>query len=184
LSTISERGTSSNAAFHVNANDGATPTNNGRWERLVSPAVTVPADADWVELELDVCTDTEDEPALNVQAYDGLFLRVFDGTPGDLTRSVLVEAFEQDFTTGTRFGYPKHFPRNDNPFYFEDMSAWAGDSEGIRHVTLRLAGMAGARVQLRFEFAQDEILTCANVRPGHSCGVLVDNVKMTSFKAR
>jgi hypothetical protein len=177
-------GSSSNAAFHVNANDGATPTNNGRWERLISPAVIVPADADWVEVELDVCTDTEDEPALNVQAYDGLFLRVFDGTPGDLTRSVLVEAFEQDFTTGGRFGYPKHFPRSGNPFYFEDMSAWAGDSGGIRHVKIRLPGMAGTTAQLRFEFAQDEISTCADVRPGHSCGVLVDNVKLTSFKAK
>lgn len=177
-------GTSSNAAFHVNANDGAAATNNARWERLLGPVVTVPSDADWVEIELDLCTDTEDEPALKVQAYDGMFLRVFDATPGDLTRSVLVEAFEQGFTTGTRFGYPKHFPRSGNPFYFEDMSAWAGDSGGIRHVKMRLAGMAGTTVQLRFEFAQDEIFTCANVRPGHSCGVLVDNVKMTSFKAR
>ena len=117
-------GTSSNAAFHVNANDGATPANNGRWERLISPAVIVPADADWVEVELDVCADTEDDPAFNVQVYDGLFLRIFDGTPGDLTRSVLAEAFEQDFTTGTRFGYPKHFPRSGNPFYFEEWCRW------------------------------------------------------------
>ena len=64
------------------------------------------------------------------------------------------------------------------------MSVWAGDSGGIRHVKMRLPGMAGTTAQLRFEFAPDEIFTCANVRPGHSCGVLVDNVKMTSFKAK
>jgi hypothetical protein len=177
-------GTPSRAAFHVNANDGTVPGNNGRWERLISPLVSVPADADWVEVELDVCTDTEDEPAFRVQAYDGLFLRVFDATPGDIAKSVLVEAFQQDFTTGGLFGYPKHFPRNGNPFYFEDMSAWAGDSGGIKHVKMRLPGMAGTRVQLRFEYAQDDLFACDFVRPGHSCGVLVDNVKVTSYKAQ
>jgi hypothetical protein len=177
-------GAASNGAFHVNANDGLNPGNNARWERLIGPAVNVPADADWVEVEFDVCTDTEDDPSFNVQAYDGLFLRVFDGTPGGVGRSELIEAFQQDFTTGNAFGYPKHFPRNDNPSYFEDMSVWAGDSGGFRHVKVRLPGMAGARAQLRFEFAQDDLATCADVRPGHACGVLIDNVTMTSFKAR
>ncbi|MEP6915353.1 MAG: hypothetical protein ABJC89_06885, partial [Acidobacteriota bacterium] len=140
--------------------------------------------AQWVELEMDICTDTEDDPAFNVLAYDGVFLRLFDATPGDTARSVLVEAFEQEFKTGSSNGYPKHFPRSSNPAYFEDMSAWAGDSGGIRHVKLRLPGLAGTMVQPRFEFAQDAFGTCADVRPGHACGVLVDNVKLTSFKAK
>ena len=177
-------GTPSNAAFHVNANDGATSGNQGRWERLIGPVVSVPADAQWVEVEMDICTDTEDDPAFNVQAFDGMFLRIFDATPGGVARSVLVEAFEQDFRTGSLSGYPKHFPRSGNPFYFEDMSAWAGDSGGIRHVRMRLPGMAGARVRPCVEFTQDDIATCADVRPGHACGVLVDNFKVTSYKPR
>jgi len=64
--------------------------------------------------------------------------------------------------------------------YFEDMSVWAGDSHGSRHVRLRLPGMAGSTAQLRFEFTQDAIGTCADVRPGHTCGVSVDNVVVTS----
>jgi uncharacterized repeat protein (TIGR01451 family) len=40
--------------------------------------------------------------------------------------------------------------------------------------------MAGSRAQLRFEFAQDGLATCADVRPGHACGVLVDNVVVQS----
>jgi hypothetical protein len=177
-------GTTSNAAFHINANDGATPGNQGRWERLIGPVVSVPADAQWVEVEMDICTDTEDDPAFRVQAFDGMFLRFFDATPGGFSRSVLVEAFEQDFKTGSQSGYPKHFPRSNNPAYFQDMSAWAGDSGGIRHVRMRLPGMAGATVQPRVEFTQDDIATCADVRPGHACGVMVDNFKVTSYKAR
>ncbi len=177
-------GTTSNAAFHVNANDGSDPNNNARWERLFSPAFVVPADANFVDVEFDVCTDTEDDPNFNVLAYDGLFLRVFDGTAGDTARSVLAEAFETDFTTDGFNGYPKHFPRNSNPFYFEDMSVWAGDSGGLHHVKMRLPGMAGATAQLRFEFAQDDFSTCADVRPGHACGVLVDNVVVKAVKAR
>jgi hypothetical protein len=177
-------GSTSNGAFHTNANDGASPFNNARWERLFSPTVTIPADSQWAEVELDVCTDTEDDPNFNVLAYDGAFLRVFDATPGDSTRSVLAEAFASDFMTGSLFHYPKHFPRNSDPAYFEDMSVWAGDSGGLQHVKIRLVGLAGTTVQLRFEFAQDEFGTCADVRPGHSCGVLIDNVKFTSFTAR
>jgi hypothetical protein len=97
---------------------------------------------------------------------------------------VLVEAFEQGFTTGGFDGYPKHFPRNGNPSYFQDMSVWGGDSGGIQHVKLRLPGMAGATAQLRFEFAQDDVATCADVRPGHTCGVLVDNVVVKAVKSR
>jgi hypothetical protein len=177
-------GGGSNAAFHANANDGVVPDNQARWERLFGPPVSVPADAAWVELEFDVCTDTEDNPALQVQAFDGLFLRLADLTPGGTPRSVLAEAFAQDFTTGDKNGYPKHLPRSDNPDYFEDMSVWAGDSGGVRHVKMRLPGLAGTSVQLRFEYTQDDVFTCADVRPGHACGVSVDNIKLTSFKAR
>jgi hypothetical protein len=43
--------------------------------------------------------------------------------------------------------------------------------------------MAGTVAQLRFEYAQDELGTCADVRPGHSCGVIVDNVKVQWVKS-
>jgi hypothetical protein len=96
---------------------------------------------------------------------------------------VLIEAFADEFTTGSFFHYPKHFPRSGNPAYFEDMSAWAGDSGGFRHVRLRLPGMAGSTAQLRFEFTQDEFATCADVRPGHTCGVAVDNLIVRSVRS-
>ncbi|MCU1283127.1 MAG: glycosyl hydrolase, repeat-containing protein [bacterium] len=180
-------GAKSNGAFHVNAADGpvganGTPGNPTRWERLLSPAITVPADAGDVTLEFDVCYDTEDDPSFNVLAYDGFFLRIFDGTAGHLARSVLVDAFQSKFTTGGVQGYPKHFPRGSGGVYFEDMSAWAGDSAGMKHVKLRLPGMAGTTVQLRWEYTQDGGGICSDVRPGHDCGVLIDNIVMKSEK--
>ena len=47
--------------------------------------------------------------------------------------------------------YPKHFPRSSNTAYFQDMSAWAGFSNGVLHVRMRLPGMAGSVAQLRFD---------------------------------
>jgi hypothetical protein len=164
-------GTTSNGAFHVN-------TAGSAWQRLFSPAFAVPAGTEYVTVDFDVCYDTEDEPLLNIWAYDGLFLRVTDVTTGHSLRSVLAEAFADEFTTDGFFHYPKHFPRNSDPAYFEDMSAWAGASNGFQHVHLRLPGMAGTTAQLRFEYAQDQFGSCADVRPGHSCGVIVDNVRV------
>ena len=64
------------------------------------------------------------------------------------------------------------------------MSVWAGTAGGaFQHVRMRLPGMAGTTAQLRFEYAQDACGTCADVRPGHSCGVIIDNVKVQSVKA-
>ena len=168
-----------NGAFHANANDGVGG-DQARWERLLSPLFTVPANSDYVTVDFDVKYDTEDDPVLRTLAYDGFFLRVTDQTPGRTLRSILAEAYAEEFTTGTAQHYPKHFPRSSDPAYFEDMSAWAGDSAGVKHVHLKLPGMAGSRAQLRFEFAQDGLATCADVRPGHTCGVLVDNVVVQS----
>ena len=53
----------------------------------------------------------------------------------------------------------------------------------VKHVHLRLPGMAGSTAQLRFEFAQDAIATCADVRPGHTCGVAVDNIVVRSVRS-
>src|SRR5882724_10050679 len=166
-------GTTSNAAFHQNANDGPT---NTRFERLFSPAFNVPATTDYVTVDFDVCYDTEDDPNFNILAYDGFLLRITDLTPGRILRSEQLEAFQDAFTTGNVLGSPKHFPRNGNAAYFQDMSAWAGDSHGVQHVHLRLPGMAGSTVQLRFEYTQDAGGICTDVRPGHACGVQVDNI--------
>ena len=171
--------TTSNAAFHVNANDGNAGAHT-RFERLFSPLFVVPANAVYVDIEMDVCYDTEDEPALNIQAYDGFLLRITDQTTGNILRSVLAEAFAQEFTTGSIFHYPKHFPRNSNTSYFQDMSAWAGDSQGWQHVHMRLPGMAGTTAQLRFEYTQDSGGICSDIRPGHSCGVAFDNLVIKS----
>jgi hypothetical protein len=167
----------SNGAFHQNANDGG---GNIRFERLFSPTVVIPATAEYVTLDFDVCYDTEDDPAFNILAYDGFLLRITDSTPGRVLRSELLEAFEDEFTTGTSEHFPKHFPRNSNTAYFQDMSAWAGFSNGLKHVHLRLPGMAGSTVQLRFEFTQDTNGICSDVRPGHTCGVFVDNIVLRS----
>jgi len=163
-------------AFHQNADDGPAANRHTRWERLISPTVAIPADADTVILELDVCYDTELDPAFNILAYDGFFLRVTDVTPGRTLRSVLAEAFDDGFSTGDFLHYPRHFPRSSNPAYFEDMSAWAGDSGGVQHVKLRLPGMAGSSAQLRFEFTQDSNTIC-DTPP---CGVAIDNIVMSS----
>jgi uncharacterized repeat protein (TIGR01451 family) len=45
---------------------------------------------------------------------------------------------------------------------------------------MKLNGMATRAIRLQFEFTQDFIGTCADVRPGHSCGVWFDNVVMKS----
>jgi hypothetical protein len=171
----------SNAGFHQNAADGPGPGpfTNTRFERLFSPAFVVPSNAEYVTIDMDVCYDTEDDPNFNILAYDGFLLRVTDLTPGRLLRSVLAEAFADEFTTGSFFHYPKHFPRGGAP-YFEDMSAWAGESHGAKHVRLRLPGMAGSTAQLRFEYTQDAIGICSDVRPGHTCGVSIDNIVVRS----
>jgi len=177
-------GSTSNAAFHTNANDGLPNSDPARWERLIGPAFAVPADSSFVTVEFNVCTDTEDDPVLPILAYDGVFLRVTDLTPGSLARSELAEAFEQFFTTGNVNHYPKHMPRNSDPNYFPngDMSMWAGDSLGFQHVKMRLVGMEGTTAQLRFEFAQDGGGICSDVRPGHTCGVAIDNIAVKSVK--
>src|SRR5206468_1618400 len=54
--------TGSNAAFHVNANDGVGGTGNPtRFERLFSPLINIPASAEYVTLDFDVKYDTEDD---------------------------------------------------------------------------------------------------------------------------
>lgn len=168
--------------FHQNAADGPGPgaTTNTRFERLFSPAFAVPANSDYVTVDFDTKYDTEDDPAFNILAYDGFTLRITDLTAGRTLRSNLAEAFAEEFTTGSLQHQPKHLPRNSDTNYFQDMSVWAGDSGGLKHVHLKLPGMAGSTAQLRFEFTQDAIGTCADVRPGHTCGVLVDNLVVAS----
>jgi hypothetical protein len=173
---------SSNAAFHQNANDNGAgdPT---RWERLFSPNVAIPANADYVTLDFDVCTDTEFDPNFQIQAFDGLTLRILDATPGHTARSVLVEAFADELTTNGFKHFPKHLPRNNDPAYLQDMSVWAGDSQGVQHVRMRLPGMAGTVAQLRFEYTQDGSATCLDVGGGPICGVSIDNLVLRSVRA-
>jgi hypothetical protein len=54
------------------------------------------------------------------------------------------------------------------------MSAWAGNSAGIQHVSMKFpgAGMVGRAIQLRFEWTQDANTACAS----GTCGVWIDNV--------
>jgi hypothetical protein len=175
-------GATSRYAFHQNASDGPPGGSRTRWERLLSPLIVVPGDSAYVEIEMDVCYDTEEDPNFNVLAYDGFFLRLTDFTSGRTLRSVLVEAFADEFTTGGVNHYPRHLPRSSNRAYFEDMSAWAGFSDGPKHVRMRLPGMAGSTFQLRFEFTQDGSVSCSDLRPGNTCGVSVDNIVVRSAR--
>src|SRR2546427_4159591 len=128
-----------NGAFHTNANDGdGLPPDPTRWERFLSPIIVVPPDSEYVILDFDVKYDTQDDPNFNILAYEGFLLRIGDydpsSSPPALFRAVMAEAFEEEFTTGNQNHYPKHFPRSHNDRYFQDISAWAGDSAGLKHV--------------------------------------------------
>src|SRR4029079_1381956 len=118
----------------------------------------------------------EAEPTQNVLGFDGAFLRITDMNGATAIRSVLAEAFAERLTTGSSNGYPRHFPRSNDANYFEDMAAWAGNSGGIQHVSMKFpgAGMVGHQIQLRFEYAQDASTACAS----GTCGVWIDNVVM------
>ena len=173
----------SNGLFHQNANDGRTASNNYRWERALSPIFNVPTDAQWVTVDFDICYDTEDDGLYPTVAYDGAFLRITDQTPGRTLRSVYTDAFAETLNTGVLIGYPKHLSDDRTSTYFGDTSAWSGTSNGMQHVTIRLPGMAGSAAQLRFEYTQDAVGTCQDVRPSTACGVLIDNVVVRSVKS-
>jgi hypothetical protein len=171
----------SQGLFHANANDATNPT---RFERAFSPLFVVPASSTFVSVDFDITYDTEDDPSFIYQAYDGALLRITDQTAGRTLRSVLTETYADLQQTGNILHYPKHFPRNSSTSYFEDMSAWSGDSSvvpgnntGLLKVHMLFPGMGGSTAQLRFEFAQDSNGICTDVRPTDTnCGVLVDNV--------
>jgi len=153
------------------------------WMRLLSPVAAIPAASGqaYVSLDFDVAYRLTDEPSQNVQAYDGLTLRITDQTAGATLRSVLAEAFAQKITTGSANHFPKHLIRNNNAAYFQDMSVWSGDSGGVQHVSMRFPGngMAGRSVQLRFEYTQLALgagIDCTAAGHAAPCGVGVDNI--------
>ena len=94
-----------------------------------------------------------------------------------------MEAYADELTTNGFKHFPKHLPRNNNPAYLQDMSVWAGDSQGVQHVHMRLPGMAGSIAQLRFEYTQDGTGICLDVGGGPVCGVSVDNLVLRSVHA-
>lgn len=168
-------GTASNALFHQNAND-TTSSNRTRFERVSSPNIVIPANAQYVTVDFDVCYDTEDDPNFNILAYDGFDLRITDFTPGHFARANFTDALAESFSTGSFLHYPKHNVRSSNANYFQDISLWAGFSNGFQHVSMRFNGMAGDTIQLRPDYTQDSTGICSDVRPGHTCGVLMDNI--------
>jgi hypothetical protein len=172
-------GTSSNALFHQNANDGVSGTGDPtRWERVATPNVTIPTNAQFVTIDFDVCYDTEEDPNYNVLAYDGADLRITDFTPGHFGRANFATALDEYFNTGSAPYYPRHAPRSSSTAYFQDISMWSGFSNGFKHVSMLFDGMAGDTVQLRPDYTQDSNGTCANIRPGDTCGVMIDNIAM------
>jgi hypothetical protein len=135
-------------------------------------------------------TDTEDDAyehgtvpdphQLTVRTFDGALLRITDQTPGHVLRSVQLEAVEEEMTTGGVPFYPKAFIRNSS-LSLSTLPAWGGDSQGFKHVHVKIRGMAGDTIQLRWEYQQDSISPCTDVRPTHTdCGVGVDNIEIRS----
>jgi hypothetical protein len=48
---------------------------------------------------------------------------------------------------------------------------------------MKLPGMAGRIVQLRFEYTQDGFGTCLDVGGGPVCGASIDNISVKSVRA-
>ncbi len=167
------------AAFHSNSSSYS-------YNLLRSPVVSIPAPGvgavPYVTLDFDVAYNTEFDTAFDYLAYDGMTLRIFDQTPGQLGRSVLAEAFAEILTTGSANHFPKHLPRDNNSSYFQDMSVWAGNSNGLVHVSMKFpgTGLAGRQIQLRFEYTDDGSFNCLDVGGSAPCGVAVDNVVFKS----
>jgi len=49
---------------------------------------------------------------------------------------------------------------------------------------MRLPGVAGTIIQLRFEYTQDPFGTCADLRPQDTCGVFFDNIVVNSVTSK
>lgn len=178
------------AAFK--ANDGAAT----EWIRLFSPTVTIPTPSQspvpiqsYVTVDFDLNYSLEDDATKLYQAFDGMFLRIFDATtdPNEVTRSVLAEAFASKITTAGIDHYPAHLVRSNDVNYFPDMSVWSDDSielddnaDGTIHVSMKFpaAGMIGRAVQLRFEYTEDSNSNCLLSGGNGVCGIALDNVVM------
>jgi hypothetical protein len=159
----------SQTAFRDSPGNGAVfeqnDTGGARSERLFSPLMNVPANCEYVTVDMDVAYNSEDDAGYKYLGYDGFLLRVLDNTTGrGLLRSVMAEAFEEEFTTGDIQWYPKDFPRRNQSF--QDIGAWSGFSNGFKHVHMKFpaasltpavgaTSLNGAQIQLRFEYEQD-----------------------------
>jgi hypothetical protein len=160
-----------NAAFQPNEASG------NRTDRLFSPLINIPANCEYVTIDMDVAYNSEDDPNYKYLGYDGFLLRVFDNTSGrNTTRSIQIEAFEEEFSTGDGQFYPKAFPRGSSSLLARDLAAWTGFSNGFRHVHVKLpaseitptvspVSLNGAQVQLRFEYEQDSGGIGFDIRP-------------------
>lgn len=180
-----------NTAFRDQPNNSVFMLNDpgvARSERLFSPIMDIPANAEYITLDMDVAYNSEDEAGYRYLGWDGFLLRVLDNTTGRFARSVMIEAFAEEFTTGEIQWYPKDFPRRNQSF--QDIGAWSGHSNGFKHVRMKfpaailtpavgLNSLNGAQIQLRFEYEQDGNTT-GTVTPGvtsrNVAGVAIDNL--------
>jgi len=180
--TTSTTLTPTNAVFHAETG-GQVGAGSTKWERLFSPPFTIanPSGIEsYVSLDFDIAYSLEDEFTQNVLAYDGLTLRITDATMPDSPRSVLAEAFAETIKTGNLKHFPKHLPRSSDTNYFEDMSVWSGFSNGLQHVAMKFpgVGMRGKRIQLRWEYTEDDNSDCVDAQHPAPCGVAMDNIVM------
>ncbi|HEX8650782.1 MAG TPA: hypothetical protein VF708_08065 [Pyrinomonadaceae bacterium] len=179
--TSNARTPMSQAAFHPNSGT------NSEWIRLFSPTMAVPNPGagvqSYITVDFDLNYSLEDNPAKLFEAFDGLFLRILDGSAP--TRSVIAESFAAKINTAGIDHYPAHLVRSNDPAYFADMSVWSDDSieldndtDGTIHVSMKFNAetMTGKNIQARFEYTEDSNLNCLGSGGNAPCGIAIDNV--------
>jgi hypothetical protein len=148
-----------NAAF---ANDAAYSS----FGRLFGPAVAVPANATYTEVQFDVMYGLEAQDTRT--GFDALsFEYQIDGTGS--SHFATADAIEFDYR------YTHYIVRaSGGGNGFGDRSAWSSSSGGYKHVRIRIPGLAGHTLTPRFSVTTD-----ANT--GGS-GAWVDNVLITALQ--
>jgi hypothetical protein len=159
--TYSESGP--NSAFCANV---SSTSHN----RLQSPPIAIPADADLVDITFDVTHDTEDDVERKV--WDGALLRV-EVDDGMAVTTVLAGAFAslcEPF-------YPWQMNRQsraDQPL--EDLACW-GDrtTPNFNPVHMQFPGLAGTTIRFFWDMGTDD-------SGGTSTGMFVDNIVVKSVE--
>jgi hypothetical protein len=158
--------TSTTPASPPNAAHGSGETGtNSTLGRLDGPAVAVPAGSTLLEIAFDLQYDlaaTNSRVAIDAATFNYQL-------DGGLTRFATADAieFEHRYTHWHRYSF---FNGAGN------RSAWSGNSDGYRHVRIRIPDLGGHVIRPRFDLS-----TVGNTGPPGSNGVWVDNVTIKAL---